>query len=528
MIKHVIIKNYKGLLETEIEFTPGLNVLVGDNETGKSTVLEAINLALTGQLNRRSAAYELHPFLFHTDVTAKYIQALHGGEVPLPPEVLIEVYFDDEVGDDYRGTNNTRNEDCPGVYLKIALDDKCSEEYAAFIADKDRIAMIPTDYYHVVWESFAQDPMHLRTAPVKPILIDPSAVSNSYAANRYVVEIARDFLSPTQQANVALSYRHMRSLFQDDANIVAINKKLSTDAGDVSDRKLSVGLDMTARASWDASVLPHLDDLPLSQVGKGEQNSIKIKLALKAGQDNPVLLLEEPENHLSHSNLNRLVGYISEHVGERQLIVTTHSSFVLNKLGVESTLLFNGERIVRIGDLTPETRDYFLKLPGHDTLRMVLARRTILVEGPSDELIVQRAYLQTHGRMPLEDGVEVVTVSSLAFRRFLEIADAMKLTVSVVTDNDGDPDKVAEKYREYEASDLIHICFSPDASLPTLEPQILAVNGRDALNAVFGRKFDDDAAILKYMTKNKTTVALKLFQASNEIVIPDYIRNAVQ
>jgi predicted ATP-dependent endonuclease of OLD family len=32
------------------------------------------------------------------------------------------------------------------------------------------------------------------------------------------------------------------------------------------------------------------------------------------------------------------------------------------------------------------------KLPGYDTLRLILCNKAILVEGPSDELIVQKAY----------------------------------------------------------------------------------------------------------------------------------------
>ena len=40
--------------------------------------------------------------------------------------------------------------------------------------------------------------------------------------------------------------------------------------------------------------------------------------------------------------------------------------------------------------------NYFKKLPGYDTLRLVLAKRVILVEGPSDELVVQRAYRDAH------------------------------------------------------------------------------------------------------------------------------------
>ncbi len=39
-------KIFKGCFP--IDFKKGVNIIVGDNETGKSTILEAIHLALTG------------------------------------------------------------------------------------------------------------------------------------------------------------------------------------------------------------------------------------------------------------------------------------------------------------------------------------------------------------------------------------------------------------------------------------------------------------------------------------------------
>jgi predicted ATP-dependent endonuclease of OLD family len=68
---------------------------------------------------------------------------------------------------------------------------------------------------------------------------------------------------------------------------------------------------------------------------------------------------------------------------------------------------------------------------------MILAEQTILVEGPSDELIVQKAFFQAHGKMPLEAGVEVISVNALAFKRFLDIAKLLEIDTYVVTDNDG-------------------------------------------------------------------------------------------
>ena len=52
-ISRVIISNYRCLKTADVTLNSDLNTIVGDNESGKSTLLEAIHLALTGQLNGR-------------------------------------------------------------------------------------------------------------------------------------------------------------------------------------------------------------------------------------------------------------------------------------------------------------------------------------------------------------------------------------------------------------------------------------------------------------------------------------------
>lgn len=129
-----------------------------------------------------------------------------------------------------------------------------------------------------------------------------------------------------------------------------------------------------------------------------------------------MLLIEEPENHLSHSNMSRLIDEITQRGAERQIVLATHSNFVLNKLGIDDVkLLSPNSGPMTIDHLPLETKEYFMKLPGYDTLRLILSAKSILVEGPSDELIVQKAYKKEHGKLPLEDGVDVISVGALAF-----------------------------------------------------------------------------------------------------------------
>lgn len=41
-IKKIVVKNFKSFENLSLEFDPGRNVLIGDNETGKSSVLLAL------------------------------------------------------------------------------------------------------------------------------------------------------------------------------------------------------------------------------------------------------------------------------------------------------------------------------------------------------------------------------------------------------------------------------------------------------------------------------------------------------
>jgi putative ATP-dependent endonuclease of OLD family len=127
----------------------------------------------------------------------------------------------------------------------------------------------------------------------------------------------------------------------------------------------------------------------------------------------------------------------------------------------------------------------------------------------------------------LELGVDVISVQSLAFKRFLEIAVLLDLTVCVVTDNDGDIAQLERKYSGYLDLEKIKIHYDEDENYPTLEPQLLKVNSLDVMNKVLETKLDNGDDLLAYMQKNKTDCALKIFNSSVVINFPEYIENAI-
>jgi hypothetical protein len=512
-------------------FRDGLNVIVGDNDSGKTTLLEAVSLALTGRLADKPFQFSLSPHLFNQAAAASYIGAVDKGERPVPPEIIIDLFLDG--GDEYallRGTNNLQNEDAPGLRVRACFDERFAEEYETFVSGDDPVRLVPTEYYRVEWLGFSGNPVTRRAIPLSASRIDASAIRLQSGADYYMQQIIHDHLDPAERAELSRAYRSLREKFSSNPAIETINGKLALTKDDLTDRDLSLSIDISQRTAWESSLIPHLDELPFQFVGTGAQNMLKVLLALNRSADEAtVILVEEPENHLSPGSLNGLVRKICDRCAGKQLLVTTHSSYVLNKLGLDQLVLLHGQQTTRLDSLPGDTPDYFKKLPGYDTLRLVLAKRVILVEGPSDELIVQRAFRDRHGMLPMEAGVDVITVRGLSFKRFLDIALPLGKTVAVVRDNDGNTAaEVVDRYRDYLVENgSISIHVGEPAAGHTLEPQLVSANGRDLLNEIFGTIFDDDASLTQYMTADKTATALALFGTDRDVAMPAYVADAV-
>ena len=282
-ISKVVIRNYRCLPNTTVTLNEHLNILVGNNECGKSTFLEAIHLALSGQLNGRYVQGELHPHLFNSAAVASYVATINGLAPAPPPTILIELYFINSPAlAKLKGQNNSFKEDAPGVKLSIEFNEEYRKEYADYVADPTRIRTIPVEYYIVRWRDFADNELTSRSIPIKPSFIDASTIRNNAAASRYVLDLVKDGLTTKEQVDLALSYRLMKDKFLADKKVSEINKSLDKKKGTVSEKSLSISLDTSSRASWEVNVVPHLDDIPMPLVGKGEQNSVKIKLAMEA------------------------------------------------------------------------------------------------------------------------------------------------------------------------------------------------------------------------------------------------------
>lgn len=529
MLTRIAIKNYRGLRDFALDLTPGLNILVGDNDAGKTTVLEAIRLGLSGRIGDRLAGQGLSPYHFNQAKVAEYVAKIRDGVRIEPPPLIIDVHLEaTEATAPLKGANNLLGENEPGLRLMASLDHAYAEEYGAFLRDPGPTALVPFEYYKVEWLNFAGNAVTRRSVPASVSNIDATSIRLQNGADYYLQQIIGEQLEPNQRVELARAYRTLRETFGADPSIEAVNAFLQRSGGDLSDRQLSLAIDISKKTAWESSLVPHLDDLPFPYVGHGSQSALKILLALeRTADESQVVLVEEPENHLSPASLNDLVQRISERCEGKQVIISTHSSYVLNKLGLDRLVLLHEGKNMRLKDVPADTLDYFKKLSGYDTLRLVLARRVILVEGPSDELIVQRAYLDRHGKLPIHDRVDVINVRGLSFKRFLDIARQLGKRVAVVTDNDGKTsEEVRFGYAEYLGEAItVHTGERDDGA--TLEPQVVRSAGRAALNELLGRDEATDEALSELMQKAKTDWALRVFESNEKITFPPYVYEAL-
>ncbi len=542
-IEKIKITNFKCFKETfELMLNKRLNIIVGDNDCGKTTIIEAIELALSGWYRGKYISNELTQSLFNKVSIEEYLASVKEGNPLEPPKITIELFFSADTNPVLKGLRNSDKADSIGVTLIIELDETYAENYECLIEEKN-LHSLPIEYYHYYWESFARDEkITPRTIPIKSALIDSTSSRNPSGSDIYISKIVKNHLDSKDVVEISQAHRKMKDSFMEEPAVRKINEKIKQDS-QITDKSIELSVELSTKNAWENTLVTYFDDIPFNFLGKGEQSILKTKIALshKKTTEANVLLIEEPENHLSHANLNALLKYISQN-NDKQVVITTHSSFVANKLGLKDLILLHDLKTQKLSDLSADTYDFFKKLAGYETLRLILSRKAILVEGDSDELVVQKAYMQKHdNRLPIEDRIDVIKVGT-SFLRFLEIAERIDIPTVVITDVDWDLEVLEQKYKDYIGENKkknILISYDTDFdtgdleingkpfNYNTLEPKLLKASGLKLLNQIFKTDYTTENKMHRFMNNNKTACALMIFESHLPVTFPDYIQNIV-
>jgi putative ATP-dependent endonuclease of the OLD family len=530
MIEKVRIRGYRRFRNLVFEPNARFNILVGENESGKSTILEAMGLALTGRINGRSATEELNPFWFNQVDVAEFFKARRDGRPMAPPVVDIEIFLEDrdEFARHLLGAHNSEQptRECAGVRLRVEPDPEYANEIEAHFASET--AIIPVEYYKVDWRTFSDQVLTSRPKELTSTIIDSRTVRSSNGVDSHLRQVLNDHLEPEVKAQVSLAFRKVKEQMTNE-HLRPVNEEMKKLEGAIDGQPISLAMDQSQRGSWDASVVPHVAQLPFAMAGQGQQAAIKIALAMsREAEKARVAMVEEPENHLSHTSLGVLLRRIELLAAERQqLFITTHSSYVLNRLGLDGLLLVSGGSVANFSQLTEPTVRYFQKLPGYDTLRMVLADRFVLVEGPSDEILFERFYSDALGHRPIEDGIDVFSMRGLSLARCLELAKLLDKRCAVLRDNDDrSPEEIIAALGDLV--DARRRVFIGDPALGgTLEPQVLIANPDDPkMRRVLG--VTNRADLQTWMTNEKTEAALRISESTEQLSPPPYFTDAIE
>ena len=223
-ISRIKIENFKCFEAFDLALNGGLNILVGNNEAGKSTILEAIHLALTGLFNGKYLKNELTQYLFNNQIVDKYLNDLNQEKVTIPPYILIEIFISGEDLPSFEGNvNSEKIKEC-GISLKIAFDDKYQAEYEQLIK-KGNVKTLPIEYYDIFWTSFARENITARSIPIKSAMIDSSSNRYRNGSDIYISRIVRDNLEPEDIVDISQAHRKMRENFMRDTSIYSKFKR---------------------------------------------------------------------------------------------------------------------------------------------------------------------------------------------------------------------------------------------------------------------------------------------------------------
>lgn len=525
MITKVHINGYKKF--KDLSFTPnkGINILVGANDSGKSTLLEAIRLCIEKKSGSARAQDTPNPYWFNVERVQEFFKTLNSKGIndalQILPSIYIEVHFDVPNGADQflSGMHNISKKESTGISLTIKFNKDYEQEIKEYFSNNKEIPpVVPTEYYSMSWRGFSGRPVS--GAKLQKILsIDSSSVHSSKGLDQYTRQVVDENLSFQDKNEIALEYRRLHYSLTNSA-LAEINKRVSKNLPISSSKKGIVQLQImeSGASTWNSVVAPSIDNLPFSMAGQGSQVIAKVRLLLNnPSNKNEYIFIEEPENHLSHTHLREFLTIIEETTIERQVFITTHSPFVLNRLGLDKFILINGDNTQVFGNLKKDTIQFFKKVSGFDTLRLILADKIIIVEGPSDEIIFNKMFTDMTRNSPESQGIDVMSIRGVSFARCFELAHIVNRQLFALRDNDGkDENHWENKIKEYLEKGLRNMYVGGQNDGVTLEDQIYKVN-RDILPAEYTPE---------NMKESKTDTALKLSEMP-KLNRPKYIEDAI-
>ena len=260
----------------------------------------------------------------------------------------------------------------------------------------------------------------------------------------------RAYTNKNIQNNNNNQYRQYRNLFEKEV-LNKTNENL---------KNVKFGLSNSNKLSFENNLAVYDNEINIWNKGTGKQTMIKTEFALQKQIDNiDIILIEEPENHLSYSNMKKLVNTIIQ-AKNKQVFLTTHNNMICSRLDLRKLICMNSniDNALEFNNISEDTAKFFVKSPNNNILNFVLSKKVILVEGAAEYILIDKFFQIIENKKMDDCDISVISINGLSFERYLEIAQKLNIKVAVITDNDGDYNKnVKDKYDKYKEIDNIKI-----------------------------------------------------------------------
>lgn len=513
-IKKLKLINLKRFKEFEVKFTSEINTIIGDNEAGKSSILQAIDLVAGGSRNKvETIGIES---LVNKDSVVEFFADDKSFENL--PEIHVEVYLSDDSNPDLVGKHNSDSASVSGLHMICHPNEELSDEINQVLAEDNE--NFPFEFYVVKFITFSGEAYSGYRRFLKSLIIDSSQISSEYANKEYIKTVYDSTVDYATRVRLKNEYRQQKVQFKEN-NLKTLNESLGDyDFAVRSGSKFNLETDITLIQN----------KIPIDERGKGQQCFIKTEFALTRNEDKKAIdtiLLEEPENHLSHTNMKRLISKISDS-HQNQIIIATHNSLVSTRLDLRNSILLNSssDKPLALKELSKSTAKFFIKAPDNNILEFVLSAKVILVEGDAEYMLLDALYSIETGRSLDEDAVHVISVGGTSFKRYMELAKTLGIRTAVIRDNDEDyQSNCIDNYMDHVA-DSIQVFSDTDNTRYTFEVCMYQDNQVICDDLFSGGNIKK--VPLEFMLDNKAESAFRLVDScAEDLEIPSYVKQAI-
>lgn len=457
-----------------INFHEGVNVLIGENDSGKTSVIDAIRYVLRTQSGE---FIQIEDKDFYQDKAGKRAEELK-------IECIFKGFSDTEAGHFLEWLGFYETEDSKTAYiLKVWLYAKTKDNSIY------QYLRAGTGVEGNYMEGEARD--LLRVVYLKPLrdaLSDMTHGNKSRLAqilkSHPVFKTQKDSSTGGRVAHdLETKYKVLKNdvdkyFAAETEKGKEISFKLNKLLGehfftDGDDRLASISL----AGSELADILKQLDlILEANKSGLGSLNLLCIAAELLLFTEERIglklTLIEELEAHLHPQYQLRLIDFVTQESNYGQFILTTHSTTLASKIPLRNLIVCKNDQIYPLGTgtrLNPSDYNFLQRFLDATKANLFFAQGLIIVEGDAENLLLPT--LAELIERPLHKyGVSIVNVGSTAFKRYVRIFERekggnMKLPISIVSDLD----VRSIAYYEEPGQDVPDVVIADEAFIESLK-----------------------------------------------------------